>query len=318
MTDWELRAVAFKFQLSDLTLFSVSLPLQMRALQLGDGVDPVAVPAPPAFILAPGSQGFGIRALPVTAVQDAVRISAEYICYVQSQYSHYYIDLHSDFDAYKSKFSSKTRSTITRKVNRYAAHCGGALAWRVFKAPDEMPVFHRLARAVSGRTYQEKLLDAGLPDSDDFVHTLRELARLDQVRAFILFDGERPVSYLYCPVQSGVLIYAYLGYDPEYLKLSVGTVLQWLALESLFDEGRFDFFDFTEGQSEHKRLFATHDIRCANILFIRRSLRNRMLVHSHHAFDRLSESIGDGLQRLGLKARIKRILRFGATGAAGR
>ena len=46
-------------------------------------------------------------------------------------------------------------------------------------------------------------------------------------------------------VREGIVDYAYLGYDPDYLHLSVGTVLQWLALDSLFAERRFRFFDFT-------------------------------------------------------------------------
>ena len=87
------------------------------------------------------------------------------------------------------------------------------------------------------KTYQEKLLDAGIPESERFVREMESLAAQDQVRAYILFDRERPVSYLYCPVEDGTLIYAYLGYDPDYMKLSVGTVLQWLAVEQLFGEG---------------------------------------------------------------------------------
>ncbi len=312
VTGWELRNVPFKFQLGDQTLFSVSLPLQMRTVQLADGFDPAIDPLPAFNHLALGSQGFGVRALPLAAMQSAVDTASGYICYLQSQYRRYYIDLHSSFDAYRGKFSPKTRSTIIRKVNRYARHCGGVVSWKVFKTPDVMLEFHRLARVVSSRSYQEKLLDAGLPDSQHFVCTMQELARLDQVRAYILYDGDRPVSYLYCPAKAGVLIYAYLGYDPEYLKMSVGTVLQWLALESVFGEARFDFFDFTEGQSEHKRLFATHDIRCANVFFINPSLRNKLLVHSQRAFDSFSQLIGIALERLGMKTRIRRILRFGA------
>ncbi|MDQ6679955.1 MAG: GNAT family N-acetyltransferase [Pseudomonadota bacterium] len=312
MTGWAPRQVPFRFQLGDQTLFSVSLPLQMRTMQLGDGVDAVIDSFPPLDLLASGSQGFGVRALPLAAVQTAGHTATGYLCYVQSLYRRYYIDLHSGFDAYKGRFSAKSRSTITRKVNRYARHCGGAVSWKIFKAPADMLEFHRLARAVSSRSYQERLLDAGLPDSQHFVSTMQELARLDLVRAYILYDGDRPVSYLYCPVEAGVLIYAHLGYDPEYLKMSVGTVLQWLALESVFAEGRFRFFDFTEGQSEHKRLFATHDIQCANVFFMRPSLRNKLLVRSHRAFDRLSQLIGIGLERLGMKTKVKRLLRFGA------
>ena len=75
------------------------------------------------------------------------------------------------------------------------------------------------------------------------------------------------------------MIYAFLGYDPNYMNFSVGTILQWLALEHLFEENSFRFFDFTEGQSAHKKLFATHNVQCANVFFLRDNMRNMFLSH---------------------------------------
>jgi CelD/BcsL family acetyltransferase involved in cellulose biosynthesis len=311
MTALEVRPVPFKFQVGERTLWSVSIPLQMHPLSLREGLAGNIDAEPAPGDLAPGSQGIGLRAVPIAGPQPRVTVTPAYIRYVQNQYRRYYIDLRIGWEAYKGKFSSKTRSTITRKVSRYAAHSGGSVCWRAFRQPGEMAEFHGLARVVSARTYQEKLLDAGLPEGAEFVAEMQDLAQRDEVRAYVLFDGERPVSYLYCPVQDGALIYAYLGYDPDYLKLSVGTVLQWLALESIFAEGCFEFFDFTEGQSDHKRLFATHDIECANIYFIRRNAWNRLVVQGHRGFDRLVEAAGDAAERMGLKARLKRVLRSG-------
>jgi CelD/BcsL family acetyltransferase involved in cellulose biosynthesis len=173
-----------------------------------------------------------------------------------------------------------------------------------------MKVFFQLAREVSKKTYQEKLLDAGVPDSEEFLREMEVLAGQNRVRAYVLFDSQRPVSYLYCPVENDVLIYAYLGYDPDYVKMSVGTVLQWLAVQHLFEESCFKAFDFTEGQSEHKRLFSTHEIQCANVIFLKKTLRNRSLVYSHLVMGKLSRWLGDLLETLGVKTRIKHFIRF--------
>ncbi len=140
-------------------------------------------------------------------------------------------------------------------------------------------------------TYQERLLNAGLPESEDFISQAEALAADDRVRAYILFYGERPVSYRDLPVQDDVLIYAYLGYDPEYMRMSVGTILQWLAVEQLFKEGRFRYFDFTEGQSDHKRLFATQQRLCANVFLVKRTLRNQAVIYSHLFVDRFSSGL---------------------------
>jgi len=310
MNDWQFRQVPFKFQLSDWTLFSVELPLQVRAVRLINDTLPATEIAIPMDELVAGSQGFVVRGLPVATPLPVVSKIGSYLCYVPLQYQHSYIDLSLSFERYQKKFSSKTRSTISRKIKKYAEHCGGTIRWKTYKQPDEMRGFFQLAREVSKLTYQEKLLDAGIPDSEEYIQRSETLAAEHGVRAYILFDGERPVSYLYCPAQDGVLIYAYLGYDPAYLRMSVGTVLQWIAVEQLFKEARFRYFDFTEGQSDHKRLFATHERQCANVFLIKKTLTNAVLVYGHLLMDRFSNWVGTGLDRLGAKAKLKRLLRF--------
>lgn len=310
MNRWQLRSVPFRFQLGDWTLFSVGLWLQVRPDSLSDQTPPLEAPTPPTEAPVVGSQGFLIRGLPISAAFPPVSRVGDYICYVPQQYQHCYIDLGLSFDNYQKKFSSKTRSTINRKIKKYAEHCGGSIPWKTYSQPGEMQEFFRLARSISKLTYQERLLDAGIPGSEDYIREAEMLAADQRIRAYILFDGERPVSYLYCPVQDGILNYAYLGYDPDYMQRSVGTVLQWLAVEQLFDEACFKYFDFTEGQSDHKRLFATHQRLCANIFMVRKSLRNTVIIYSHLLMNRFSMWLGQVLDRAGVKARIRRYLRF--------
>lgn len=311
MNRWQCRPVPFRFQLSDWTLFSVTLPLQVRAERLIDETPTVEVaPTPPTDELMDGSQGFLIRSLPVAAELPPVSRAGDFLCYVPLQYRHCYIDLGQSFDSYLKKFSAKTRSTINRKIKRYTEHCGGTLRWQTYTMPGEIRDFFRLARTVSKLTYQERLLDAGIPESEEFIRQAESLAADQRVRAYLLFDGERPVSYLYCPVQDGVLIYSYLGYDPAYMQMSVGTILQWLAVEQLFKEARFRYFDFTEGQSDHKSFFATHQRQCANVFLVKRTPRTTAVIYSHWFMNRFSKRLGETLDRLGMKARIKRFLRF--------
>jgi Acetyltransferase (GNAT) domain len=310
VTGAALRPVALKFQLSDWTLASVWLPLQVAAVPLG-AAEVAATPCLPTYELLKDSEGYLLRALPLGRAQPVLRPMGDFLCYVMQQYDRCYIDLAQSFDDYKAKFSSKTRSTITRKVKKWAEYCGGELTWRSYRTPDEMPQFHALARSVSVRTYQERLLDAGLPEGPDFVSGMRRAAELDRARGYILFHGDKPVSYLYCPIEDGIVVYAYLGYDPEYLKHSVGIVLQWLALEQLFDEARFRYFDFTEGESDHKRLFATHLVPAANVMFLRRTWRNRGLLWVHSGFNSAVAALARALSRWGVRTRLRQWLRFG-------
>ena len=309
MNDWEMRPVTFRFQLSDWTLFMATLPMQARIVELSNTVEPAERPLPPAVMPGEGSQGYSIRNLPIAVEQPVLTNTGNYLCYIPLQYPHCYIDLDWSFEQYVGKFSSKTRSTIQRKIRKYKEHCGGELIWKTYTSPGDVAEFFQIAREVSKLTYQERLLDVGLPDSEAFIQKSVVLAAEGRVRAYMLFHGEQPVSYLYCPEKDGVLIYAYLGYDPKYQNLSVGTVLQWLAIEQIFEERKFRFFDFTEGLSSHKQLFATHQRLCANVFFVRRTLGNTLLIRSHLLMDRFSKWLGETLERHGLKAKIKKLLR---------
>ncbi|MCB1734737.1 MAG: GNAT family N-acetyltransferase [Gammaproteobacteria bacterium] len=309
MSHWDIQPCPFRFRLSDWTFLTVTRLLQCRSIDILTPKLPDEAMKPPTDGLLSDSQGFLIRAMPLEGELPAITPMGDFLRYVPLQYLHSHIDLTMSFEDYQQKFSSKTRATLNRKVRKFAQHCGGELHWKAYVSRDDMDEFFRHARAVSARTYQERLLDAGIPGSDSFIANARTLADEDRLRAYILFDGDRPVSYLYCPVHASVLIYAYLGYDPDYARLSVGTVLQWLALESLFAEGKFRAFDFTEGQSDHKRLFATHQQQRGNVYFLRHTIGNRLLVSAHHRTDLLSAWFGNQFDRFGLKARIKRLIR---------
>ena len=60
---------------------------------------------------------------------------------------------------------SKSRSTLHKKVKKFL-DSGEGSGMRTFTKPHEIAEFHRLARGVSARTYQERLLDAGIPDDE--------------------------------------------------------------------------------------------------------------------------------------------------------
>jgi CelD/BcsL family acetyltransferase involved in cellulose biosynthesis len=309
MTQWHRQQVPIKFQISDITLFSVALAMQVRSVHLGDTEVPSDASQPPSSRPESGTDGYYIHAMPISCELPETSEVGDYIRYVPLQYGHCYIDLSMGFEAYQGKFSSKTRSTIQRKVRKFAEHSGGTIRWRTYRTADELRGFHQLARELSRSTYQERLLDAGIPEGPEFVEEMLTLAARDAARGYLLFDGDQAVAYLYCPIQNDALIYAYLGYAPSHFKHSVGTVLQWLAIEQMFGEGKVRFFDFTEGQSEHKRLFSTHELRCANVMFVRRSFKTVLLLRAHVGMNRTVEWFGDLTERLGLKTRLRRLLR---------
>lgn len=306
---WHPFEYTLKYRLGEITLGQSRLNVLRKVYSLNDIRNFNGFPELPA--LSPTLEGYLLANIPGEGVTGFIGRQGHYVTYCLKAYLRCYIDMSGGFDAYQAKFSSKTRSGINRKVRKFAEQAG-ALDFRCYQTPDEIKAFFELARPVSADSYQERLLDCGLPTDQDFIADAIQAAGRDEIRAFLLFSGEKAVSYLYCPIRDDVLEYAFLGYVPEFSKLSPGTVLQWLALEKLFAENRFTAFDFTEGESEHKRFFSTHQTPCSLQLLLQPALATRLKARLHRDVDRASTALGDGLERLGLKSRIKKWLRRSA------
>jgi hypothetical protein len=258
----------------------------------------------PDFVLYP--------TYPVASAPEVLASSGSWIIYTPYTFRNHYIDLKriGGFDAYLAGFSSKSRWTLHKKIKRFAEASGGQISWREFTRPGEMAEFCLLAREVSRKTYQERLLSTGLPSSADFVARATALAGFKGVLGFILLLDSRPVAYMCCFCVDGIVTYDYLGYDPAFQPLSPGSVLQYLTLQSLFDCHKdVRIFDFTGGEAPQKSFFGRENRLCARSYFFRRTLINIALVGLHYRLDRFVESAGYLFDRCGIKQPLKKLIR---------
>ncbi|MCJ8155799.1 GNAT family N-acetyltransferase [Sphingomonas sp. LaA6.9] len=266
-----------RFTIGARTLFTV----RRRLVRVGCTLDDALAEAPPRLPVCEG-EGYLVTSMPERHL-DAVRaaFSGE-IALVRQRYSRRFAALSGDFEAYFAGLSSNTRSALRRKAKKLAA--AARIEVIGYRTPDEIAAFHALALPLSRKTYQDRLLGAGLPvDASDML----ERAAGDRVRAWLLFADGRPIAYLHTPAEGDTLIYAHLGYDPEWADYSPGAVLQCEAMKAIFAEGRFARFDFTEGDGQHKRQFATDAVACVDLLLLRPGVGNRLLVAALTGFDRL-------------------------------
>jgi Acetyltransferase (GNAT) domain len=299
----------FRYQLGDITLMAITRQVQNVELAVDAAL---ALPALLRGTLKPDWAQFDaliVRGVVPFDDEKRVRKINGLIAYTISAYQHCVIDLTGTFDHYRAKFSSKTRANIQKKIRIVAAESGGTIDFRSYQSSAELRTFFGIAQSLSSETYQTKLLDAGLPTDATFTENALTEADAGKIRAFLLFVGAKPAAYLYCPIENGRVIYAYLGFHPEFGRLSVGTVLQWLALEKLFNERDLKVFDFTEGDSPHKRLFSTQAPQRQNVVLMPARLSNFVFVASHMACGRVSSGIGFALEKLGLRVIVRRLLR---------
>lgn len=298
--------VPIRFIAGSRKLFEV--PRRLHTLSCGLA-DLVAGTPPDLPVAEDGVEGYRILSAPEGAVATIRARYPDHVLGGLHSYSRHYIDMAGSYEAYLARFSSKTRSTLNRKQRRLAAEGAGAIDVRDYRSPAELEQFLAAALPLSRLTYQARLLDAGLPDTPQARAEMMRLAGEERLRAYLLFIGGRPVSYLYLPVDRGVITYAFLGYDPDFAALSPGTVLQMTALERLFDEGGYRYFDFTEGEGAHKKLFGTHSVAASSFFLLRGSLTNRLLLGSLDMFDTSVATARDIAERSGAATHIRRMLR---------
>ena len=305
---WECSRVPLKFQFGDIVLGRVFLSLFRRNAQLDE--PPLAIgetPEPPPRL--DGADGYVVWSHPIATRLPALSAQGGRMLYAPRQYRRFSIDLSGEFAQYMAAFSGKTRSGLRRKLRKFAEASGGRIDWRQYRTPKELSRFFPSARMVSAKTYQERLLQKGLPASEMFIASSLALSKADDVRAYLLFLQDEPISYLYCTINQQVVAYDYLGYDPSYSFLSPGTVLQLLALEALFAERRFTTFDFTEGEGQHKEMFSTANCLCGDVYVLARRFFPVSAVMLHYAADRISGSCGIILDQLNLRSSFRRLVR---------
>lgn len=301
-----MTATALKFQIGARTLAAVHRELVRISLDLDDAMAGRLPSLPP---LTGDAHGYLVTSLAEARYDDLVGTVPAMLPYVRQRYARHHADLTLGFDAYCGRLSSNTRSQLKRKERRVAELSGGSVQVRRYRSPDELEQFHATARRISARTYQETLMGAGLPDDERFVRAMLSAAAADRVRAWILTIADEPVAYLYGEGDGGVLRYDHVGHDPSHNDLSPGSVLMLAAMRDLMSGDRFERFDFTEGEGQHKRAFATGSVACLDLLLLKPSLTNRLTAASLGGFDRAAAVAKQASQHPALKGLAKKVRR---------
>ena len=295
-----------RFQVGARTLASIQRQLVRVPLGLEDALGG-HVPVLPE--LPRDAHGYAVTSLAEPRHDAMVAAGGPMLAFVRQRYTRYHADLTIGVDQYLARMSGSTRAGLRRKARRLAEVSGGKLDVRSYTGVEGLQRFHDIARAISARTYQEKLLGAGLPDDATFLARMAALAAANRVRAWTLHIAGEPAAYLYCPARGDTLLYEYVGHDPAFNDLSPGGVLMMEAMAQLLDERRFARFDFTEGEGQHKRQFATGGVPCLDMLLLRPSLTNRMTTAALGGFDSATALAKRWSQNPALKGLAKKVRR---------
>ncbi len=303
-------STSIDFTVGSRRLLSVGRELSTWAFALQD-----VLAADDAPLSAPQSGPDGVRVLsaPRSAVPAIRAQFPQHLIGGRQDYQRHYIDMRPaicpGYEDYLARFSGKTRSTLRRKQRKLASEAGESFAITEHRTPQEVEAFLKAALPLSAKTYQARLLDAGLPETPEAHAEMLAKAEAGEMRCYLLHTGGSAIAYLALPITGETLVYAHLGYDPEWSRWSPGTVLQMEALERLFAEARFAYFDFTEGTGSHKAMFGTDSADCASFVLLEPTLANRALLSGRAGFDNLVAGTKSLAARTGALGKMRGLLR---------
>ena len=306
MSAQPVTLVPIDFTVGSRRLLSVERQLSTWAFSLEEAL---ATKARNLTVPPPGPDGFRILSAPLGKIPEIEALCPHHVIGARQDYPRHYIAMDGFFDDYMAHFSGKTRSTLRRKARKLEKEVGAGYTITEHRTPAEIEDFLAKARPLSAKTYQARLLDAGLPDTPEATREMMVLAEQDRIRGYLLKGPNGPIAYLLLPVQGKTIVYAHLGYDPDWARLSPGTLLQMEALERLFAEQRYQYFDFTEGDGAHKAMFGTHSVACASFMLLSPTLANRALIASRGVFDTGVAAAKSLAERSGALAGIRSRLR---------
>lgn len=250
---------------------------------------------------------------PVAKPPLRIELTHRFIRYAPAADNHYYVELAPNFEDYLRRLQQRHRHEVRRKLRRYLQATDGVIEFLCYSTPEEARVFYPVARDLSAKTYQDRLLRVGLPDTEAFRAEFHEHAQRGTMRGYLLFHHGRPIAFGYCAAIGNCLRFVFTGYDPAFAAWSPGIVLIHEMLRSVVGERRFALLDFGSGEAQYKRLFATGSTLCATVLFFHPSLGNLLKVAAHRSCIAASDTCAAAAARLGLKERVRRLLRTVAT-----
>jgi hypothetical protein len=272
-SDWTITEKRYAFWLSRFRFGQVTLKTAQYAKHyttLPPDLDESIVPFD---TLGKEADVLVLRPQPLKEPIPVVAFGPQAVRYAPMQYRRSYTDLSTSYEDYMKKFSSKTRGTLKKHIRQLSEHVKDENPIRRFEGEPGIVEFHRLAREVAKKTYQEKLAGGGLPPEPEYLEQMRELAREGNARGYVMMHGTRPVAYLYAIAHSGVLHFESTGYDPEYKEWSVGRILLHHCLQELLNEQKYPLFDYGEQEGAHKELWGTHHTHAAHVFYFMRRPR---------------------------------------------
>ncbi len=226
----------------------------------------------------------------------------------QGTMEHHQIRFPATLDKYWEQFSSKTKSTMRRKVKKLAKDTGKPLTLLRYDSTDGLDRYTADAAAISKRSYQYHLLGQGIQDEAAFLAQCREAAAQGWLRGYVLHLGDTPIAFMHGWQYRGVYLYVETAYDQELRQHSPGTVLHIMVIEDMYAHDTPHIFEFG-AHGEQKAAFGNSTYLAGQVFLIRPSIYPLLATGVYRLSDAAAQAAKRVLDRYGVTGKVKQMMR---------
>ena len=166
---------------------------------------------------------------------------------------HWRMSLPGHFEEFLARRKKKHRYWLNRLPRVLEKDFPGKVETKIFADPKAVEQFCRDAEAVALLTYQRKL-GAGFSNVGETREYCHLLAARRALKGYVLYIDERPCAYWLASTHRNILFLHSTGYDPEFRKYEVGTILFLSLIRDACGTGLQEV-DFGLGTADYKERF---------------------------------------------------------------
>jgi hypothetical protein len=176
---------------------------------------------------------------------------------------HHLMRLRPTFDEVFNSLSGHYRQAFRSQGKKIEKKLGARLRIHCFRDPAELDEGIRAVEQVARKTYHRGL-GVGFDDSPRSRRLMRFHAERGELRLFVLFDGDAPITF-WAGVVHGECYYSdHTGFDPEYRDISPGNYLLVKMLREFCETG-VQTIDFGLGDAVYKQRLGNHTFQEAAV-----------------------------------------------------
>ncbi len=228
--------------------------------------------------------------------------------HLRSPSIHWRMDVPENIEGFYRSRSRKHRYWLNRIRKILEAEFPGQVLYKTYSVGQDIDEFLVNAEIVGRKTYQWGL-GYGFRDSPEMRKRLETFAEKNQFRGYVLYVKDEPRAFWLGRGYSNIFYLTHTGYDPDYKKYELGTILFIKMLQDIAENTNSDYIDFGFSDQPYKARFGNEHWEEETVYVFAASLRGLRLNIIRTVIGGCWVYTVGALNKFGIKNRMKRLMR---------